>query len=174
MRVSRMRVLVAAAVLLCCGGLQAMELKEGGKELLTDFSYVDADGVGKTTDLSVAWGWLLTPNHEVGPVVSYAKFDPDGTSTTSTDGGSLGGFYNYNFSTEAKSIVPFVGASLFKIIGDADDSFNYGAEMTGGLRILPSQTASVNVRAFYEKDYGKNGIEDADSTGIAAGLSIFW
>lgn len=173
MRVFRKGMLLSTAMLLACGLLQAMELKEGGKELITDFSYADQDSVGKTTDLSVAMGWLLTTNHEVGPVLSYNKFDPDGTGTN-TDGGALGGFYNFNFSTATKSVVPFVGASLFKMFGDAGDFFNYGTEVTGGLRVMPSESASVNIRAFYEKDYGKNTVQDADSSGIAAGLSIFW
>ena len=175
MRVVRSGVLFAVALLLACGASYAVELTSGGNELITDFSYTDRDNEGKTTDLSVAYGWLLTSNHEVGPVVAYNKVDSDGTpGSTDGDRGQLGGFYNYNFTNSSKTMVPFVGGSLFKIIGDADDFFDYGAEVTGGLRVMPSNTASINIRAFYEQNYGKNGVEDANSSGIAAGLSIFW
>ncbi|PYT09014.1 MAG: hypothetical protein DMF49_03640 [Acidobacteria bacterium] len=182
MKFFRFTVVAVAATMLFAGVFNAAALKEGTNELELTFSYTDNDAI-KLTDgtelvsgskdltLDGLWGIMLSNNHEVGPVLTYSRFDPDKGSTT--EAGSIGGFYRYNFESSG-SIIPFVGAFAAKNFGDLDDVFSWQAEGHGGIRVMASDSAAVNVQAFYLRNFGKSDFDDQDVYGIRAGLSIFF
>jgi hypothetical protein len=167
------RLSVVAAVLVLCGGVShAVEFADGAKELVLDFSYVDTDDVGKSTDLSGALGFFVPPHNEVGPVLSYFKSDPDVGS--SFDATALGGFYRFNFGTGSEHLSPFVGGSVLWIGGDAGDFFDYETRVEVGTRVMAGKRGAIAIGLFYDKLYGATGVSDQDSVGLSAGLSIFF
>ena len=157
--------------ILLCGIAMADELEEGTKELQFDFSLVDS-GAGSNVTFSGSLGWVLTTHHQAGPVISYSRDDPDGGSTV--EGISLGGFYNYNFSIVSDMLVPYVGGRLDLYTGDLGDLYDSGIQVYGGFRLMTGSRAALNVRLFHEQKAGSGSVEDLDSTGLTAGISIFF
>lgn len=168
-----MRLLAAAGlVALLAGTGMAAEIPDGANELFLNFSYEDTDDVGKTTELDLAYGFFLTSRHEVGPIISYLKVDPDGGPDS--DANAFGGFYRFNFGTASETFEPFVGANIQGIGGDLGDFFDYQTGLEAGTRVMAGRRGALNVMLFYDKLYGADDVEDSDSMGIAAGLSIFF
>ncbi|GEM_PF-2568967 len=164
-------VLVIPVAVLFWGSAAAGSLEEGTYELQFDFSLVDTS-TGSHFAFAGGVGYLLTEHHQVGPVLSYTRDDPDGGATL--DGFGLGGFYNYNFSTIADQLVPYAGVQLEYFGGDFGDLYDTGFQLYGGLRVMPGAHAAVNLKLFYDTKTGSGGVEDLDSTGVSAGLSIFF
>ena len=162
--------LLAIAVLFC-GFAAADELEEGTKELQFDFSLVDSSA-GSNVTFSGSLGWVLTMHHQAGPVISYSRDDPDDGATV--DGIALGGFYNYNFSIISDMLVPYVGGRLELYTGDLGDLYDSGVAVYGGFRLMTGSRAALNVRLFHEQKAGSGSVEDLDSTGLTAGISIFF
>ncbi len=162
--------LLVIAVLLC-GYAAADELEEGTKELQFDFSLVDSSA-GSNVTISGSLGWVLTPHHEAGPVIGYSRDDPDGGSTV--DGIAVGGFYNYNFSIASDMLVPYVGGRVELYSGDLGDLYDSGVAVYGGVRLMTGSRAALNVRLFFDQKAGSGSTEDLDSTGLTAGISIFF
>ncbi len=166
----RTLVVVMAAVLLC-GIVAADELEEGTKELQFDFSLVDSS-TGSNVSFSGGLGWVLTTHHQAGPVIGYSRDDPDDGSTV--DGIALGGFYNYNFSIISDMLVPYVGGRVELYSGDLGHLYDAGVRVYGGLRLMTGAKAALNVRLFHEQKAGSGRVADLASTGLTAGLSIFF
>jgi len=173
-RVVRVLVMMLA-IGLAFGAASAAEIADGAKELAFGFSYVDTADVGTSLDLSGRLGWFLTPANELGVVASYFDVSLDGPgSTGDTDGGAGGIFYRYNFRTGGDLLVPFVGAQMLWPIGDLSDVIDYSLGLELGTRFMVGDSASVNLAAFYQEDYGASGFSDTESLGILAGISIFF
>ena len=166
----RTLVVVMAAVLLC-GIVAADELKEGTKELQLDFSLVGSS-TGSNATFSGGLGWVFTTHHQAGPVIGYSRDNPDDGDTV--DGISVGGFYNYNFSVISDMLVPYVGGRVELFSGDLGDLYDTGFRVYGGFRLMTGERAALNVRLFHEQKAGSGSVEDLDSTGLTAGLSIFF
>ena len=171
MRMKIRTLAVLAIVVLLCGTATADELEEGTKELQFDFSLVDSSA-GSNVTIAGSLGWVLTTHHQAGPVISYSRDDPDGGATV--DGIALGGFYNYNFSIVSDMMVPYVGGRLEMYAGDLGDLYDSGVAVYGGFRLMTGSRAALNVRLFYEQKAGSGSVEDLDSAGLTAGVSIFF
>ncbi len=171
MRKSLTIVVITVTMMLFCGQAVADQFEKGTYELQFDFALVDTD-VGSTVEFVTSVGYLLTRNHQVGPLLSYTRDDPDDAATV--DGFGLGAFYNYNFVTIADQLIPYVGAELQFFGGDFGDQYDTGLQLYGGIRVMPNKHAAVNVKLFFDQKSGSGDVEDLDSTGIAAGLSIFF
>jgi len=168
--------LVALAL---CGVVHAAELDEGAKELGFAASWSDADSSGSTIFVEGRLGFMLTPNHEVGPIATYFSFNADTDDDLldellDNDEGTVGGFYRYNFATASESTVPFAGASAQLPFGDLGDVVDYLAGVEIGLRVMPSDTASINLTGFYNRQFGADDFDDFDNWGAMAGISIFF
>lgn len=151
----------------------ADQLKKGDKEMLFSFSYEDLsfDGGGdlKTTDLSGAFGYLLTDANELGGTLLYSKVDAG--SGGSVDSTLLGIFYHYNFKA-GTNLNPYIGGFYNFVSGDTGDVFDnvYGLEL--GIKVYPWSNGGFNFGVNYSQWTGADTNPDADGLRAFAGVLL--
>jgi hypothetical protein len=169
--------IAALLLVLAAGSTVQAELTEGEKELGLAAYWSDTDEVGSEIFVDLLLGFMLTENHEVGPIVNYLASDPDEDDSQlddllDNDAGLGGAFYRYNFS--GGGAIPFIGADVAFPFGDLSDSVDYAAGVDLGVRIMPGERASVNFQAFYDRLFAEDPFDDFDRWGISAGVSVFF
>jgi hypothetical protein len=160
------------AVLVVGSAARAAELEKGAWELGISALIQDTDNAGFYLNISTRLGYLITANHEAGPVVAvlYSKPDDGGSITAA----SLGGFYRYNFGTTNKIVVPFLGFAAAGYLGDLSHSLRWSWQAESGLRIMPSPRVSINNVLFWHRDYTKAWwVTSKRYFGLAVGVSLF-
>jgi hypothetical protein len=71
-------------------------------------------------------------------------------------------------------MIPFVGASAALPFGDSDDFIDYEVGGEAGVRFMPSDRASINFAAFYNRQFAADDFDDFDQWGVQGGISIFF
>jgi len=171
-----LRLFFPVLLLTCVVSANAASPTQGNNEFTGRFSYSDISFGSydqKETELTIAYGRYLTDMHEIGFSASYTDLeaDVDGFSE-SVDGSSLGVFYNLNFPTSG-SILPFIGVGVATIGGDLGDAYDWGYDISAGLKIYPFQHAGFVFQVSYtELMAAEDFIEDADGIVVGAGLII--
>jgi len=152
--------------------LSASTLQENNQEASFSFSYVDADDIGKTTDLDGQWQWIFGKGYnEVGANLSYLNIDPDGGS--SSDAIIFGPVYTWNWMPANEKVTGFLEASYGFVSGDLGDVAD-GAWSAGvGAKVFVGDSAAVRFEYFFQSLMGAEGFDDQDSSGIGIGISIF-
>ena len=150
----------------------AAELGQGDFELGLSALLQDTEASGFYLNLSTRVGYMITRNHEAGPLVSLIYVNPDeGESFT---GASLGAFYRYNFGTTGKYNVPFLGLSATGYTGGLADQLEWSWQAESGVRIMPSPLVSINTVLFWHRDYPKvDWILSERYFGVSIGVSLF-
>jgi len=166
-------VVIVVMLAITTAAATAAELEKSSKELNLSVLLQDTDGAGFYLNIASRLGYLLTKNHELGPIVSALYVRPDSGGTIKA--ASLGGFYRYNFSTTNPMVLPFFGVAAVGYVGDLRDSLDWGWQAESGVRLMPTPAASVNATVFWKRDYTlSQWVTDERAFGVTVGFSIFF
>jgi hypothetical protein len=170
-RLTRPLVLAVFAVVAAAVPATAASLVRGDYELGLSALIQDTDSSGFYLNISTRFGYMITKNHEAGPVVSFLYVKPDqGASITAS---SLGAFYRYNFSTDNRYVIPFLGFSANGYTGDLANSLNWSWQAESGVRILAGRHVSINNLLFWHRDYKKAWwVTSVRYFGLSVGVSL--
>ena len=150
---------------------QPITLQRGQAEL--NFGLVTQEGDwGNSVTLSGRGGYFLSSHHEVGPIGSIVYSSPD--QGTNYWGGTLGGFYRYNFATYGRSVIPYGGAAVMWAFGDARQADLTITQLEAGIRLMLSSSAAVNLGAVYQRErttYAQPLLQRTFA--LTAGVAIF-
>lgn len=170
---------IIASALLLAPSVFASTLESKKNEWALDFSYADhssddpAVAYERDTSLDLAWGWVFGKGrHQVGALVSYFNLHRD-TPGVDRAGLAVGPLYTFNWTPEKDKLTGFVEAAYSTTSGDLGDSFDSVWHLGVGGRVFVWKTAAVRIVYFVDRLQGATGSADADSTGLAAGFSIF-
>ncbi len=170
---SRLFVAIILMGAICPAAASAAELGKDSKELNLSVLLQDTDGAGFYLNVASRFGYLVTANHELGPIVSALYVRPDSGGTIKA--ASLGAFYRYNFSTTNAMVLPFFGIAAVGYVGDLRDTLDWGWQAEGGIRLMPTPAASVNTTVFWKRDYTlSQWVTDERAFGVTVGFSIFF
>jgi len=161
-------------------------IEQGTVELVTNTgfnysSYSDNQDNGLTiTNLRFggAVGYFFTHIMElqVGMLVNHLAYDPDGGESSSTTDTGMGMAVVANFPTES-SVEPFFGAGISFVahggdVGGGDKMTLNAPVVTGGLRFLVGNSASINLGVSYEHQTNALGYEDVSANVIMFDLGV--
>ena len=163
---------LAGLVLLAALPTRAADLVAGDYELGISALLQDTDNAGFYLNIATRVGYMVTKNHEVGPVISFLYVRPDsGSSITAS---SLGAFYRYNFSTDNRYVIPFVGLSANGYTGDLANSLNWSWQAESGIRLMAGRKVAINNVLFWHRDYKKAWwVTSERYFGLSVGVSLF-
>ena len=153
--------------------LSAATLQQKQQETTFSASSVDTDNVGKTIQADGQWQWIFGKgHHEIGGLLSYLKVDPD--SGPSGDATILGPVYTFNWFPANEKVTGFVEGSYGVVGGDLGDDFDDAFEASVGAKVFAGNSAAVRFDYFFRKLRGAGNVDDEDSNGLRAGISIFF
>jgi len=154
----------------------AAELEKGLKEVSFLFSLEHVQGSGTYLSIMGEYGFMITPRHELGPVLNLGYSNPDSPGRGSSTSGGAGLFYRYNIPNKSKKLLPFVGGRVLGFFGGID-SMNYELRPEIGIRMMPAPGASVNLILFYREIFQSDSPwhdQTGSRFGVTAGVSIFF
>ncbi|HEV8374805.1 MAG TPA: hypothetical protein VGR38_01070 [Candidatus Polarisedimenticolia bacterium] len=152
--------------------VSASTLTEKKYETSFAFSYDDTDDVGKSIDLDGQFQWIFGDGrHEIGPKVTYFKFDPD--LGPSTDGLLIGPVYTWNWMPAKDKATGFLEAAYEFASGDLGDVADAAWEASVGAKVFVGDSAAIRFDYYFRSLMGADSFDDQDSSGVRVGLSIF-
>lgn len=158
--------------ILCALPAHAAELVAGDYELGVSALLQDTENSGFYLNIATRVGYLITKNHEAGPVISFLYVKPD--SGSSLTAASLGAFYRYNFATDNRLVVPFLGLSAYGYTGDLANSLRWSWQAESGIRIMAGRHVAINNLLFWHRDYKKAWwVTSERYFGLSVGVSLF-
>lgn len=173
------RFVIVAVALVLVSSVYASTLESKKNEWAFDFSFADnssddpAIADEKDTNLDGAWSWVFGKgHHQIGALVSYLNVDSD-DPTQDFDGVAVGPLYTFNWTPGKEKATGFVEAAYSTTSGDLGDGFDSIIHLGVGARVFAGDTAAIRIVYFFDQLAGATGFADADSTGLAAGISFF-
>ena len=182
--------LVSSLVVACAPSMALAALESGTIELGVDammlhssYTY-DGEDVATRTDVTLALGlgYCVTNLVELkgGLTFTRASVDPEvGDSSSASAFGALAGVA-LNFGSDGP-VVPYVQGSIGILTygGDAYEDPEASLilpRVTGGVRFLVGDSASVNCGAFWQRLSNAEGVEDLDASqfGLTIGTSLLF
>ena len=168
------RFMILAVALLLVSPVFASALEDKKTEWAFDFDYTDTDNSGKDITLDVSAGWMFGKGrHQIGPLVSYFKFDFDDPLATDIDGLTIGPIYTFNFTPDNDKVTGLAEVAYSFASGDLGDVIDSVIHIGVGARLFAGDSAAIRIIAFYDKAAGADAFPDQDATGLTAGISIF-
>ena len=176
MRRALIATMVFLAVCLAPQTTMAAELEKGLNEVSFFFSLDRVGGTGTYIGIMGEYGFMLTPRHELGPVLNMTYSNSDRPGRGGSASGGLGLFYRYNIPNKSKKLLPFVGGRVLGYFGDID-YMTWELRPEIGIRLMPVPGASVNLILFYREIFQSDphwGDRWGSRFGVTAGVSIFF
>ncbi len=133
------------------------QIAQGLNEMNASASFTSTEG-STAFNVSGFFGHFLTPSIEIGPRISYFKYE--GVSGS----GSVGAFGSYHFGAPGATTVPFAGALVDIGIGRSS-SASFGG--FGGAKFFLNEGAALTAQGFVT--FG-----DFTTVGAQGGVSIFF
>lgn len=133
------------------------QIAQGLNEMNASASFTSTEGA-TAFNISGFFGHFLTPRIEIGPRISYFKYE--GVSGS----GSVGAFGSYHFGAPGATTVPFAGALVDIGVGSSS-SASFGG--FGGAKFFLNEGAALTAQGFVT--FG-----DFTTIGAQGGISIFF
>lgn len=152
--------------------VRASPLRDASHEWAFAASLADTNDVGTLIDLDLQWQWNSpSGRHQVGVLSSYDEVAPDQGSDFNAF--MLGPVYTFNWTPSARVATGLAEISLGGVGGDAGDDYEGYGQIAVGAKIFAGDSAAVTMRLSRQVLWGMDGVEDLETIGLGAGISIF-